>query len=46
MRVGDVVRTYLDVSKLQNDFGYKPKTDIKEGIRKFVEWYKDYNFIK
>ena len=42
MREGDVVRTYSDISKLQKDYGYIPKSDIKEGIRRFIEWYEKY----
>ncbi|MGV3558419.1 GDP-mannose 4,6-dehydratase [Larkinella arboricola] len=37
---GDVDRTFADISKASLRFGYKPKTKIKEGIKKFVEWYK------
>lgn len=45
MQKGDVYQTYADTSKLQADFGYKPTTTIKEGVEKFIEWYKkDYNF--
>ena len=39
LREGDVKRTYSDVTKLHNDFGYEPKVNIKEGIEKFVQWY-------
>ncbi len=42
MQPGDVVDTYADVSVLERDFGYRPKTDIATGIRKFVEWYRKY----
>jgi UDP-glucuronate 4-epimerase len=41
MQDGDVVSTYADVSGLMNDFGYKPDTDLKDGIAKFVKWYKE-----
>jgi UDP-glucuronate 4-epimerase len=37
---GDVPRTFADVSHLEREFGYRPKTDVKEGIKKFVEWYQ------
>lgn len=42
LQPGDVPDTYADVSDLENDFGYKPSTPLKEGVYKFVEWYKDY----
>jgi UDP-glucuronate 4-epimerase len=42
MQDGDVVSTYADVSGLMNDFGYKPDTDLKDGIAKFVKWYKEF----
>lgn len=40
MRAGDVVRTYSDISKLKDDYGYKPKVNIRNGIENFVEWAK------
>lgn len=42
MQPGDVPDTYADVSKLMNDFDYKPTTDIKMGIDNFVDWYRSY----
>ena len=42
MQDGDVVSTYADVSGLINDFGYKPDTDLKDGIEQFVKWYKGF----
>ncbi len=42
MQQGDVYQTYADTSKLEKDFGYKPKTPLKDGIAKFVEWYRNY----
>ena len=39
MQAGDVPVTYADVSDLERDFGYKPKTSLREGLRKFAEWY-------
>ena len=42
LQPGDVPDTYADVSDLENDFGYKPSTPLKEGVYKFIEWYKDY----
>lgn len=40
MQPGDVERTYADISKAKKLIGYEPKTNFKEGIEKFVEWYK------
>jgi len=42
MQPGDVPITYADVSALEHDFGFKPKTSLREGLRKFAEWYKVY----
>ena len=42
MQKGDVPITYADVSALEHDFGYKPKTSLRDGLRKFAEWYKGY----
>ncbi len=39
---GDVDRTWASVDSLIKDYGYRPNTPIKEGIRKFVEWYRSY----
>lgn len=46
MQQGDIYQTYADTSALERDFEYKPATDIKEGIKKFAEWYnKTYNSV-
>lgn len=42
MQPGDVYRTYADVSELEKDFGYKPTTDMKDGIAAFTKWYLEY----
>ena len=39
MQPGDVPVTYADTSDLEKDFGYKPSTSLREGLRKFAEWY-------
>ena len=39
MQPGDVPVTYADTSALEHDFGYKPSTSLREGLRKFAEWY-------
>lgn len=41
MQPGDVNRTYADISKAKELIGYEPKTTFEEGIKKFVNWYKD-----
>lgn len=42
MQQGDVPVTYADISKLERDFGFRPSTDLRVGLRRFAEWYKDY----
>ncbi len=42
MQPGDVPITYADTSKLEKDFGYRPKTELRMGLRRFAEWYKGY----
>ena len=42
MQPGDVPITYADVSALQRDFGFKPETSLRAGLREFAEWYKSY----
>lgn len=42
MQPGDVPVTYADTSALEQDFGFKPSTSLREGLRKFAEWYKTY----
>ena len=39
MQPGDVPVTYADTSALERDYGYKPSTSLREGLRKFAEWY-------
>ncbi|WP_340063263.1 NAD-dependent epimerase [Ascidiimonas aurantiaca] len=39
---GDVERTWADVNDLITDYGYRPDTSIKEGVKKFVTWYKEF----
>ena len=43
MQPGDVERTYADISKAKALIGYEPKTSFDDGIKKFVEWYKENN---
>lgn len=42
MQSGDVPVTYADTSALERDFGFKPSTSLREGLRKFAEWYKKF----
>jgi UDP-glucuronate 4-epimerase len=42
MQPGDVYQTYADVTDLMNDFDFKPDTPISVGLKKFVEWYREY----
>ena len=42
MQPGDVSVTYADTSKLENDFAYKPKIDLEEGIGNFINWFNKY----
>ena len=42
MQPGDVAVTYADTSALAEDFGYRPGTDIRTGLRAFAEWYREY----
>ena len=42
MQPGDVPITYADTSALEKDYGFKPNTSLREGLRKFAEWYKEY----
>ena len=42
MQLGDVSVTYADTSALERDFGFKPSTPLREGLRKFAGWYKDF----
>ena len=42
MQPGDVPVTYADTSVLERDFGFKPSTSLREGLRRFSEWYKEF----
>ncbi len=46
MQTGDVPNTFADVSLLKEAVGYQPSTNVKDGVRAFVNWYKNYNNIK
>ena len=42
MQAGDVETTYADTTNLEKDYGFKPSTPLKDGLDKFVKWYKEY----
>lgn len=42
MQPGDVPVTYADTSQLERDFGFKPSTSLRDGLRKFAQWYKNF----
>ena len=45
MQPGDVAITYADISDIERDFGFKPQTSLRTGLRLFAEWYYDF-YIK
>ena len=42
MQPGDVPVTYADTRPLERDFGFRPSTSLREGLRRFAEWYRGY----
>ena len=42
MQAGDVPATTADVSRLERDLGYRPRTPVEIGVKRFVEWYREY----
>ena len=46
IQAGDVPATYANVDDLINDFNYKPKTKVKTGISRFIDWFLEYYKIK
>ena len=44
MQPGDVEITYADTIPLEEEFGFKPNTPLREGLRKFVKWYKEFYY--
>jgi UDP-glucuronate 4-epimerase len=45
MQPGDVLETFADTGDLAREIGFRPKTSIEEGIRRFVAWYRDYHKV-
>ena len=46
MQAGDVPITYADVLALERDFGFKPSTTLRQGLRNFAKWYKEFYIDK
>lgn len=46
MQAGDVPITFADTTPLERDFGFKPSTALRDGLRKFAEWYKEFYIDK
>ena len=46
MQQGDVKNTHADITKITESVGYQPSTSVKDGVEKFVLWYKEYHEIK
>jgi UDP-glucuronate 4-epimerase len=46
MQAGDVPITFADTTPLERDFGFKPSTTLRDGLRKFTEWYKEFYMDK
>lgn len=44
MQPGDVEITYADISGLEDDFGFRPETSLRDGLRRFAQWYREYRF--
>ena len=42
MQPGDVPVTYADTNALERDYGFKPNTNLRTGLRQFAEWYKKF----
>ena len=45
MQAGDVPVTYADTDDLERDFGFRPSTSLRDGLRKFAKWYKEFYHI-
>ena len=45
MQPGDVPVTYADTEPLARDYGFKPSTPLREGLRRFAQWYKEFYAI-
>jgi UDP-glucuronate 4-epimerase len=45
MQIGDVKETFADISAIERDLGFAPRTTIEEGIPRFVQWYREYHQV-
>jgi UDP-glucuronate 4-epimerase len=45
MQPGDVSETFADISAIQNDLGFEPRTTIEDGVPRFVRWYREYHKV-
>ena len=46
LQPGDVSVTYADVSRAQRELGYQPRVKVEEGVRHFVEWFKEVHHLR
>lgn len=46
LQAGDVIETYADVSSLEKAIGFRPSTSIEDGVRHFVQWYREYHQVQ
>jgi nucleoside-diphosphate-sugar epimerase len=42
MQPGDVEVTYADITEIKRDFNFQPKTDLRDGMKEFAKWYKNF----
>ena len=43
MQAGDVVTTFADTSELRDEFAFMPSTELKNGVKSFIDWYTKYH---
>ncbi|MNC96925.1 hypothetical protein D3C83_144280 [compost metagenome] len=46
MQAGEMTVTYADVSAIAQDFGYRPRTPLEEGLKRFVDWFRRYQQMR
>ena len=46
IQAGDVVKTHANINKIAKSTNFRPRINIKEGIKNFIEWYKNYYKLK
>jgi len=42
MQKGDVYQTYADISAMERDYGFRPQTEMQEGVKRYVEWFREF----